>query len=77
MSDKKRSRSKTMYACGTDWLHEIGKAYDLEGNMPLYSTIEDLKANSECWETCGIVEVRLSLRKWISKQKAWKKIKES
>lgn len=60
--------SKTVYACGVDWQHEIGEAPDIEGNMPLYSTIEELKKDRTCWKSCGIVELTLTLNKWIEPQ---------
>lgn len=41
---------KTLYACGIDWQCEIGEACDLEGKMPLYSTISELKEKRSCWK---------------------------
>ena len=35
--------SKTLYCCGVDFQHEIGEASDLEGSMPLYSSVKELK----------------------------------
>lgn len=59
---------KTLYACGVDWQHEIGHASDLEGKMPLYSTIEELKEKRTCWQECGIVEIKLELTRWVEPQ---------
>lgn len=56
-----------VYMCQTDWLHEIGEAPDLEGRMPIYSSIEDLKKEKTCWDECGIVEIELTLKKVITK----------
>lgn len=39
------------YCCGVAWQHEIGEALDLEGKVPLYSSIKDLKKNKPY---CGI-----------------------
>jgi hypothetical protein len=60
---------KTMYCCGVDWTHEIGEAPDLEGRIPLYSSIEELKAKRTCWEECGIVEVKLELVRVVEPDK--------
>ena len=57
--------SKTFYACAVDWRHEMGEAPDLEGRMPLYSTVEELKRKRTCWNECGIVEIKLEMTKWI------------
>lgn len=63
--------SKTFYACGVDWQHEIGEAPDFEGKVPLYTTEEELKANQPCWTQCGIVKLRLSLVEWTLTQDLW------
>lgn len=34
---------RILYACGVDWQCEIGEASDLEGKMPLYSSISFCK----------------------------------
>lgn len=60
--------SKKLYACGIDWQCEIGEAPDLEGKMPLYSSIEELKKARPCWEECGIVELEIKLNSWIETQ---------
>ena len=59
---------RTLYACGVDWQHEIGEAPDLEGKMPLYSSVEELKAKRTCWKECGIVELRLDFKGWVEPQ---------
>lgn len=63
-----------MYCCGVDWQHEIGEAPDLEGKIPLYSSIEKLKAKRTCWEECGILEIELKPKKWIVKQDLFKNV---
>lgn len=60
---------KTLYACGVDWNHEVGEACDLEGNMPFYSSVEELKEKKSCWKGCGIVEVKVELVKWVEPEK--------
>lgn len=60
---------KTLYACGVDWNWEIGEAVDLEGVMPLYSSVEELKAKRSCWVECGIVKLTLSLDSWVEKER--------
>jgi len=65
----KKAQTIKLYTCGVDWQHEIGQASDLEGKMPLYSTIEDLKRKRTCWKECGIVEVELKLKKWVEPQR--------
>jgi hypothetical protein len=59
---------KKLYACGVDWQHEIGEASDLEGKMPLYSSVEVLKKSRKCWQECGIVELEISLKGWVEPQ---------
>lgn len=56
--------SKTFYACGASWSHEMGHAPYLEGSMPLYSSVELLKAKRRCWRECGIVRIKLELEGW-------------
>lgn len=63
---------RKLYACGVDWQHEIGEAPDLEGKMPLYSSVEELKRKRTCWDECGIVEIELKVTKWVQKQDLFK-----
>jgi hypothetical protein len=58
-----------MYVCGVDWLYEIGEAADIEGKMPFYSSLEELKADRSCWDSCGIVEIQVDFSRWIEPQK--------
>lgn len=62
------SNAIKLFACGVDWQHEIGHAKDYDGKQPLYWCIESLKKDSRCWESCGIVELKLSLVAWREKQ---------
>jgi hypothetical protein len=68
-----KSKTKTFYLCGVDWQHEIGHAADLEGKMPLYSSVKILKKQRTCWEECGIVKVKMEVTSWVQKQNLWKK----
>jgi hypothetical protein len=36
--------------------------------MPLYSSINKLKAMRTCWQECGIVEIKLELSRWVEPQ---------
>lgn len=67
---------KIVYCCGVDFQHEIGEAPDLEGKMPLYSSVEELKANKSCWEECGILKLELVKKEWIEPQNLFGKPKE-
>lgn len=52
-------KTKTFYACGVDWDHEMGEASDLEGKMPLYSS---LPAPLYCAKLFEIAEISLGFR---------------
>lgn len=62
-----------LYACAVDWQHEIKECSDLNGKVPLYYTIKDLKKNRNCWKQCGIVEIELNLKRWVKKQNLFKR----
>lgn len=55
---------KTFYACGVDWQHELGCAFDRQN---LFETVEELKAKAPCWESCGIVKITMTAD-WIVPQ---------
>ena len=57
-----------LYTCGVDWQHEICEAPDIEGKMPFYSSVEELKKNRKCWKTCGIVKLKVELEEWVVEQ---------
>ena len=63
--------TKTVYCCGVDWQYEIGEASDIEGSMPFYSSVEELKEKAPCWQSCGIVRLELSFKEWVETQKPW------
>jgi hypothetical protein len=51
----------------------MGEAPDLEGRMPLYSSVEKLKAKRTCWSECGIVELKVTLSKWVEPEDLFEK----
>lgn len=57
--------TKTVYMCAIDWQHELGEVSDY---TKVYSTVEDLKKQHECWNSCGIVEVEVKLIKYVEEQ---------
>ena len=63
--------SATGYMCKIDFDNELGRA---AGGLPVYSSIEDLKENHDCWESCGIVKVRVEYLSTIVEQDLWKGI---
>jgi hypothetical protein len=54
--------TKTGYMCKIDYDHELGHAC---GGTSVYSSLEDLKEHHDCWEECGIVEVKITLKEVI------------
>ena len=56
---------RKVYMCAIDWQHELGEVRDY---TKVYSTIEDLKRQHTYWAECGIVEVEITLSKWIEDQ---------
>lgn len=49
---------KEGYMCQTDWDWELGEAL---GGTKIYESIEDLKNNRKCVQSCGIVKVKIEL----------------
>lgn len=50
------------YMCAIDWEYELGAAS--KGNR-IFPSVDALKRNHACWESCGIVEVRVSFGKVV------------
>ena len=42
------------YLCGVDFQEELGYT-----DVRLYDSLKDLKENSICWPSCGIIEMDL------------------
>lgn len=53
------------YMCAIDFNDELGSA----SVTPVYASIEDLKAMHDCWDSCGIVEVRIEYVRTIVEPK--------
>lgn len=68
--------SKILYACGVDWQHEIGEAADLEGKMPLYTSVESIEHHRKCTEHCGIVKLELTEVEWVKMQDLFGRMKQ-
>jgi hypothetical protein len=68
----KKPKEVEVYLDGTDWIYEIGRAAD--GNT-IYASAEDLKKNSNCWDSCGIAKCKLVFKKWIVKNDLSKSFK--
>jgi hypothetical protein len=60
-----KKQTRKGYLCGVDFQHELGEVMD---STPVYSSVEDLKRQRECWSDCGIVEVEVTLVKWVEPQ---------
>jgi len=69
-----KKKSIKVYACGIDFQHEIGNASD--GNK-IYPSIDALKEHAKCWKGCGIVELNLTLNKWVVEQNHEEMIKDA
>lgn len=69
----KKRNSKKIYVCGVDWQHEVGEASDVR----MYASIKKLKQERSCWKECGIVELEVSLGKWIEPQNLYENSKKS
>lgn len=67
------------YLCGVSFQHELGECDDIH----FYSSLEELKEKSKCWEECGAVEIEFEhipakyvSHKWVIEQDlSYKKIK--
>jgi hypothetical protein len=61
---------KTGYMCQTDWNWELGEAL---GGTTIYPTIEDLKTERKCTDSCGVVKVKIELIEVVEPGKEWGK----
>jgi hypothetical protein len=69
-SSTKSPRVVKVYTCGVDWQHEIGEVSD----MIVYPSVASLKKHRSCWSECGIVELDVTLSKWIEPQDLFKNL---
>lgn len=60
-----KKKSVKVYVCGVDFKYELSNA---AGGNVIYPSVEDLKAHAKCWKGCGIVELNVTLSKWIEKE---------
>jgi len=55
-----------VYMCGVDWQHHtLGEA----APTVVYPSVEILKERRPCVTECGIVEVAMTVRRWVTPQK--------
>lgn len=54
---------KTAYMCGIDWQHECG-----ESDCQLFATPEECARVKKCTDQCGIVEVKVTVVRWVKPQ---------
>lgn len=52
-----------VFTCGVDYQYELGETICIT-----YASIESLKKNCTCWKECGIVELEVTLVKWVEPQ---------
>jgi len=57
------------YMCQTDWDWEIGEAL---GGTEVYCSVEDLRRERRCVESCGVVKVRVELVEVVNPGKGFK-----
>lgn len=60
----KKKRKISVFVCGVDFQHELGYASDIV----VYPSVESFKKNRTCWEQCGIVELEVTLKRWVEPQ---------
>ena len=58
-------QDETGFMCMIDFEDEL---YRAKGGNKVYPSIEDLKEDHDCWESCGIVEVRVEYVRTIVEQ---------
>lgn len=65
MSDQ--TRTMTLYMCGVDWQHELGKS---TGGIFLYASEEDLCRHRKCVARCGAVRFTATFTdvEWVQPQ---------
>lgn len=64
----KKKLVKKGYTCGVAWQHELDNDY-----IKIFKSIKDAKKAKPCWDECGIVELEVSLKKWVEPQELVKK----
>lgn len=56
------------YMCQTDFNWELGEAC---GGTEVYCSVEDLKQERKCAQSCGIVKVKVELVEIVDKGTRW------
>ena len=55
-----------VYMCGVDWQHHtLGDAR----GTPVYPSEDDLRRSRPCVSQCGIVELAMTMRRWVQPQR--------
>lgn len=60
------TEAKIAYMCGTDF--ELSLVTEKKSPTNIFSTVEAIKHHKNCTHECGIVEVDVTLRRWVSPQ---------
>ena len=71
---KRKNPSKFVYLCGVDWEHELGEEM-FKPDVVVYPSVKSLKKHRPCWESCGIVKLKVTLEEWVEPQDLFKGIK--
>jgi len=50
------------YMCRTDFEYELGNA---SGGNHIWPSVEDMRANCKCADSCGIVEVEVHFKRLV------------
>jgi hypothetical protein len=58
-----QTENRTAYMCGTDFRHELRDASD---GARIFSDVEDLRKHCPCADSCGVVEVRVEMVRFIA-----------
>jgi hypothetical protein len=60
-----KNKEVEVFMDGVDWQYEIAEA---AGGNKVYASVEDLKENQRCWDSCGIVKCKITLVEWVEEQ---------
>lgn len=65
-------RRKKAYICQTAFNHDL--ADDNYGTVKIYGSLDAIKADTTCWEECGIYEISINVEKVKVKAKEIKRL---
>jgi hypothetical protein len=54
--------TKKYYMCSIAWEHEFGNN---KYPPPVYKSLEELKKEHYCWESCGVTELEITSREVV------------